>query len=335
MPFLTTAATASLVFASSAAVTGRWGRRRPFIRQLAPVRKHRQHFALPARLSPISQDQRRGYLQLLATDPNSVDIRAMEVWLNHNLKVSGVSVSLAVAGTLFFPPLVLLSLPGLVYGTIPIYGAAYRTIVQERRTGVDALYAFTHTFVIANHLFVFGNLGNLWFFLSRKLQIMARERFRQKLHDVFAEIPTTVYVLVDGVEVAHPLTDVRVGDIVIVHPSETIPVDGAIVEGTASIDEQVLTGEFQPVEKTVGDLVFASTLVHAGLLRIRIQESGHSTIVGQIGQILDNIVEHRTTKQFTAEQLTDRAVAPAVALGALSLPFLGLRGATAIINAHP
>ena len=291
MPFLTTAATASLVFASGAAAARRWGRRRPFIQQLSPPRQQKRdrRFVFPARLSSVGQDQRRGYLELLATDPNSVHIRDTEVWLNHHLKVSGVSLGCAVAGTFVFPPLHLLSLVGLVYGTLPIYGAAYRALVHQRRTGIEVLYAVTHTIVIAGQLYFVGNLGNFWFFCCRKLQMMTRERFKQKLRQVFAEIPHTVYILVDGREFAQPLTTLQIGDIVVVQPSETIPIDGVITEGTASIDEQVLTGEFQPVEKTVGEAVFASTVVHAGRLLIQVQESGERTIVGKISQILDTI----------------------------------------------
>ena len=337
MSILTIVATARNVFAECATIANKLIRRPTLIERISkPRRSNRRWGNLPwERIPFFGQDKRRSQLLMIASDPASVDVQGIESWLNRNLAICAGSLGLAVAGTLLYPPLILLSLPGLLYGSIPIYVAGYRTIFKERRSGVDILYAATHTLVIANRLFVQANLGVCWFFLSLKLLAMAKARFKQNLQDIFVDVPVTVYVLVDGVEVEQPLETLDVEDIVVVHPGETIPVDGVITEGIAAIDEHALTGAFQPVEKAVGDAVFASTVMHTGRILVRVQQSGESTIVAKINQILQNTVEYKSNKRFGAETLTDGSVVPLAVLAGLSLPFIGPNGATALIDAHP
>src|SRR5581483_11276729 len=71
-----------------------------------------------------------------------------------------------------------------------------------------------------------------------------------------------------------PVEDVQPGDIVIVHPGETIPVDGVVLEGRSAVDESMLTGESLPVEKQKGDSVIGGTLNGNGSLRYRATKVG-------------------------------------------------------------
>lgn len=78
------------------------------------------------------------------------------------------------------------------------------------------------------------------------------------------------------------INSVKIGDILIVKPSEKIPLDGIIIEGEASINEAMLTGESMPVEKKVGDKVFGATINLSGLIRIKVSEIGEGTVLAQI-----------------------------------------------------
>ncbi|MGE4548590.1 MAG: heavy metal translocating P-type ATPase, partial [Intestinibacillus sp.] len=90
-----------------------------------------------------------------------------------------------------------------------------------------------------------------------------------------------------GAEVTVPIEEVVVGDIVVVRPGQSIPVDGEITEGQTAIDESALTGESMPVEKTAGDRVYAATINKTGFLRFRAAKVGDDTTLAQIIRLVE------------------------------------------------
>lgn len=171
----------------------------------------------------------------------------------------------ALAGILlFFPLSSVIALPFILYGFWPIYKEAYHSTIKTRKVGLSLFYALTQSVELAFGLFFPTALGNVWFLLSHKLMVIAKERYRQNLHHLFEHLPTTVYVLIDEVEVERTLDTLDVDDTIVLRAGEVIPVDGLITHGFATIDQQALTGESQPVEKESGDQVYASTVVLSG-----------------------------------------------------------------------
>ena len=94
--------------------------------------------------------------------------------------------------------------------------------------------------------------------------------------------PKRANVLRDGVEENILTEDVVVGDIVIVRPGESIPVDGMIIEGSTSVDESAITGESIPVQKEKGDKLIAATINKNGSVRIKATEVGEDTAISRI-----------------------------------------------------
>ena len=324
------------VFSRWAAVLKKVTRRKSFGERLSQSSPQRRWRVLPWGYAlPFSGDLRRQQIERITTDVTSTEIQETESWINRNLVVSTGSLGLAVVGAFLFPPLRLLSLVGIVYGSVPIYQSAYRAVVHERRGNVDILYAVTQALLVLKQLFVLANLGCLYFFFSLKLLLMAKERFKQNLQGILADLPMNVHVLVNGVVIEQTLEEINQGDIVVVYPGETVPVDGVIAEGVGTIDEHILTGKFQPAEKTAGDSVFAYTVVNRGKILVLVQESGKATTVAQIDQILKDSVAFKADAQFGPEKLTDKSALPLVAVGVLSLPFIGPDSAAAVINSHP
>ncbi len=90
----------------------------------------------------------------------------------------------------------------------------------------------------------------------------------------FENQPESVWIIKDGIEIEIPLDSLQTGDIVSVKAGESIPADGIITEGTASIDQHILTGESMPLEKAVGEPVFASTVVLSGRIVFCVEKSG-------------------------------------------------------------
>ena len=89
--------------------------------------------------------------------------------------------------------------------------------------------------------------------------------------------PKTATVLRDGNEVEIPSEEVVVGDLVVVRPGQSIPVDGLVVEGDCSVDESAITGESLPVEKGPGDRVTGTTINRSGYFRFRATKVGDDT----------------------------------------------------------
>jgi len=114
--------------------------------------------------------------------------------------------------------------------------------------------------------------------------------------------PKTARVKRDGEELEVPIDQVQVGDVVVVRPGERIPVDGVVVSGRSSVNQAPLTGESVPVEKTVGDEVFAGTLNEFGTLEIRATQVGPDTKLGQIAQLVREAQERKGKVQKLADK---------------------------------
>ena len=113
------------------------------------------------------------------------------------------------------------------------------------------------------------------------------------------------------------LEKIEQGDVIVVNTGEGVPVDGVIVEGLAMVDQHALTGESQPAEKSVGDKVFASTMLIAGKIFVEVEQAGTETASAKIAAILNDSAGYKLSSQHRGEVLADRAVIPTLALGAL------------------
>ena len=97
-----------------------------------------------------------------------------------------------------------------------------------------------------------------------KIKAMTENQSRNNLVNVFQLQPGKVWVRNNGIEIEVPFEDLQVGDTLVLHAGQVVPVDGRIIAGIATVDQQMLTGEAQPVEKGIDDAVLASTLLISG-----------------------------------------------------------------------
>ncbi|MEA2071574.1 MAG: copper-translocating P-type ATPase, partial [Asgard group archaeon] len=123
-----------------------------------------------------------------------------------------------------------------------------------------------------------------------------------KLLDLQAKIAR---VIRDGIEVDIPIEDVVVGDKIIVRPGEKIPVDGTIIEGKASLDESMITGESLLVDKHQDDEVIGATINKNGVLIIRAEKVGKDTMLAQIIKA----VEEAQGSKAPVQRLADKVAA--------------------------
>lgn len=100
--------------------------------------------------------------------------------------------------------------------------------------------------------------------------------------------PKKAFVVRDEMEIEIPIEEVIVGDIVIVKPGQSIPVDGIIVEGSSAVDESALTGESIPVEKHINDKVIGATINKSGYFKFKALKVGNDTALAQIIQLVED-----------------------------------------------
>ncbi|WP_051849244.1 heavy metal translocating P-type ATPase [Thiomonas sp. FB-Cd] len=108
----------------------------------------------------------------------------------------------------------------------------------------------------------------------------------------------------DGVEVTVAITDVHIGDQVVVRPGERLPVDGSVIDGSSYVDEAMLSGEPIPVTKRAGDAVRAGTVNQQGLLVVEATSVGQGTLLAQIIRL----VEQAQSGKLPIQGLADRVV---------------------------
>lgn len=118
--------------------------------------------------------------------------------------------------------------------------------------------------------------------VGKLLEAISKGRTTNALKGLLDLQPKTAVLIRDGNEITVPVEEVKAGDIYVVRPGVSIPVDGVILEGDCSVDESALTGESVPVDKTEGDNVSAATINRSGFIRCRAEKVGEDTTLAQI-----------------------------------------------------
>ena len=118
--------------------------------------------------------------------------------------------------------------------------------------------------------------------VGKMLEARSKGKTTDALKGLMKLAPKTAVLWKDGAETEVPIETVQVGDLFVVRPGESIPVDGVVAEGSTAIDESALTGESIPVDKEEGDLVSAATVNQSGYIRCRATRVGEDMTLSQI-----------------------------------------------------
>jgi cation transport ATPase len=198
-----------------------------------------------------------------ATQITSLNVTTTEKETDHYLKASTVSVGLVVGGY-FYPPIKLLGILSTSYATVPILVETQKSL-SEVKLKNDLLISIVSVGCIAMGQYFTASLAAWFYQLGNKMVEKTQNHSEEILINIFGQQPKNTWILKDDVEIEVPLETVQLNDIVVVDMGEVIPIDGEIIKGMAMIDQHVLTGESMPVEKGVGEQVFASTIILSGL----------------------------------------------------------------------
>ncbi len=163
---------------------------------------------------------------------------------------------------------------------------------------VVALFLMTDAAVHGDHAAVLRYMDELYFesaatiltliTLGKLLEAHSKGRTTDALKGLMKLAPETATLLRDGKEIAVPIAQVKKGDLYVVRPGESIPVDGIVVEGDSAVDESALTGESIPIDKAAGSPVSAGTLNRSGFLRCEATRVGEDTTLSQIIRMVED-----------------------------------------------
>ena len=139
--------------------------------------------------------------------------------------------------------------------------------------------------------------------LGKLLEVRAKGDTSEAIRELIGLQPDTARVVRQGVDYDIPISDVVVGDLLLVRPGERIPVDGEVVDGLSSIDESMLTGESMPVEKAPGDVVVGTTMNKSGAFHFRATRVGADTALAQVIRLVQEVQGSKAPIQRLADQV--------------------------------
>ena len=231
----------------------------------------------------------------------------------------------AIFGTLVF-----------LYGGLVFIRAA-RGELADRRPGMMTLISLAIIVAFGTSLAATFGLFEIdvWWELASLITIMvlghwlemrAISQARGALNALAALLPDTAERVIGSETQSVPLSELSVGDIVIVRPGTRVPADGVVVEGAADVDESMITGESTAVPKRVGARVIAGTVSGGGSLRVRVAAIGDQTALSGIMRLVASAQASGSRTQAVADRAAALLFYVAVVSGALTFTYWWLAG---------
>lgn len=270
--------------------------------------------------------------EALALSDDDDDKTKMEAQSQRDFSIAAGSLGFVTAGSLLFAPLTFIGVAGLFYLTVPTWRRAYYDLTKKRRFTRMVLEAIVLPGTILTGHYFAAAMAYFFLYFALRMVAKAKGRTNKNLQDVFVTPANRiVWAVHDGVEVECALKDVQIDDILVVEAGETVPVDGTVIEGSASIDQHMLTGESQLVEKELGDPVLAATVVLNGRIFIKVEKAGEETVSSQVSQVLNDMTSFTGTLELRSIDMADRWALPIAVLGGAATAMRGAKSGLAIL----
>src|SRR5246127_4693028 len=233
-------------------------------------------------------------------------------------------VALATAAVWFrlwepFAHFSVIGIAATLIGGYPIFKEAIENVVERKMTmELSMTIALLSALAIGEF---FTALVITGFVLAAEvLEGLTVGRGRRAIQSLLDFLPRTVAVRRNDQVIEIASGQVQLGDTVIVNPGGRIPVDGTVLAGQSFVEQAAITGEAMPVEKALGDAVYAGTINQSGALEITAQKLGRDTTFGRIIEAVERAEKSRAPIQKTADRLAGYLVY--FALGAAILTFI-------------
>ncbi len=232
----------------------------------------------------------------------------------------------------------LLATPVQFYTGWDFYTGAWKSL-KNRTANMDVLVALGSSIAYFYSLGVllFPVLGSHVYFetsaviitlikLGKLLEVRTKGRTGKSIKKLMGLRPKSATIIEEGKEKEVPINQIKTGDIILVRPGERIPVDGVVIEGEASVDESMLTGEPLPVEKAPGDKVTGGTVSENGFLKIKATRVGKDTALSQIIRLVQEAQGSKAPIQSLADRVAGIFVPSVIGLALLSFTVWWIAG---------
>ncbi|MCT4357018.1 cadmium-translocating P-type ATPase [Streptomyces sp. Je 1-79] len=263
--------------------------------------------------------------------------------------------ALSAVAFLLALPLDLAGAPAWAWG--PLYAVCYVAggwepgweglkALREKSLDVDLLMVVAAVGAAAIGQYLDGGLLIVIFAVSGALEALATRRTADSVRGLLDLAPARAVRLTSaGAEESVDVTDLRIGDTVLVRPGERLPADGTVLDGASDVDQATITGESLPTAKTPGAEVYAGTLNGTGALRVRVDKDAAGSVIARIVALVEEASATKAPTQLFIEKIEQRysvgVVVATLALFAVPLALGGdfasvlLRAMTFMIVASP
>lgn len=154
--------------------------------------------------------------------------------------------------------------------------------------------------------------------LGKYLEARSKGKTSDAISKLMDLAPKTTIVVRDGKEIEIPVDEVVVGDIILISPGQSIPVDGVIIEGSSAVDQSALTGESIPIEKGVGDKVIAATINKNGFFKFKAERVGDDTTLAKIIELVEDASASKAPIAKLADKISGIFVPIVIAIAIIS-----------------
>lgn len=179
---------------------------------------------------------------------------------------------------------------------------------------MDAVMRYMHEFYFESAAMILTLIT-----VGKMLEAHSKGKTTDALKSLMKLAPQTAVVVRDGKELELAVEQVRKGDVFVVRPGQTIPVDGVILEGTSAVNESALTGESIPVDKETGDWVSAATLNQSGYIRCEATRVGEDTTLSQIIQMVRDAAATKAPIAKVADRVSGIFVPAVISIAVVTI----------------
>ncbi|MCS7386768.1 MAG: cation-translocating P-type ATPase [archaeon GB-1867-005] len=209
-----------------------------------------------------------------------------------------------------------------------IFAEGIHGLIHEKKFYIEFL-----VMLAAIGAFIIGEYGEgsavvFLFSIANFLEGYAADKARKSVELLLEKKPVKARVIRGEVIVELDVESVKIGEIVLVKPGEKIPLDGIVIEGSSNVDESPLTGESIPVEKTIGDRVYAGTINIDGVLKIKVEKEAKDTLFSRVIELIGQARKEKSQVERFIENFS-QYYTPTIILSALlvaSVPSIILGG---------
>lgn len=191
----------------------------------------------------------------------------------------------------------------IVIGLYPLTKKGFIDLFKERKIGTDIFVTVATIIAMIGREYVAGAVLMTIILIAEFIADLNTDRARASIKALIGSVPQTAMIRENGGERSVPISELKIGDIVLVRGGEKVPVDGTVVGGEGAVNEAPITGESLPKDKTIEGSVLAGTLVESGALDIRTDKLGKDTMFARIITLVENAEDVQAPVQKLADKV--------------------------------